>query len=145
MKGNLKKRIATCLVAVTMILGLFTGCGDSGEPVSSGSAASSGATASAEITPAVDKDTVKIACIALRKIPGMLIGHQGIGNAHSFYITAKDLCPFGIDLITQKKSLPLHSSGDLRCFTARGGTQITDPLAGARIQQCYRCHGAGLL
>ena len=75
----------------------------------------------------------------------MLIGNQGVSNSHPLNIPAQNLCTLGIDLITQKEAFSHHAPGNLRGFSAGSGAKVADLLAGLRIQQRNRGHGAGLL
>ena len=93
----------------------------------------------------IDKHPVKLSGKPAGQGGGMLVGHQGVGDAHPLDVPGEDFRPFGTPFIAQQEALSQHSSRDLGGLSAGSGTEVTDPFTGLGIQQGNRGHGTGLL
>ena len=74
-----------------------------------------------------------------------LIGHTGISDAHSLNILRQYFCPGRMDLIAQKKPLPVKLCRQLGTLPSGSRTQIQHPVSGTNLQKLRRCHRTGLL
>ena len=75
----------------------------------------------------------------------MLVQDQGVGDPQPLHVGGQDGGPLGVELIADQQALSAHAARDLGALAAGGGADVQDPLAGLRVQQGHRGHGAGLL
>ena len=93
----------------------------------------------------IDKNFIKIALEPRLQPLRMLVQHQSVRDAEALNIGREDFRAFGVYLVADKKSAPLHFPCQLRGFSARRGAKIEHPLARLRVKQSCGRHRAGLL
>ena len=69
----------------------------------------------------INQYPVEVAGIFFSQPSRVFVGHQGIGNPHSFDVPAENFRPFGVNLVAQKEAFASHSAGNLGGFTTGGG------------------------